>query len=224
MTGLTVTATCGTGSGPGWYNSSWGNRKAVTVYHAQVAGAASLTNFPMLFAVTDPNLKTATNGGSVAKADGSDILFTAADGVTKLDHEMQQYNAATGQVVAWVRIPSLSPTEDTVVYVYYGNASAAEQQNKAGVWSNGYKGVWHLAENAASVAVADASGNGNAGTNAANTNTKTTSGKMGAALAYNGTTGYTSVASSAGLGSGLGSFTVSAWVKKKSNNTVDALV
>ncbi|MCZ2155439.1 MAG: hypothetical protein LC114_16315, partial [Bryobacterales bacterium] len=88
MTGpLTVTATFGTGSAPGWYNTSWSNRKAVTVYHGQVAGAASLANFPMLFAVTDPNLKTAANGGSVGKADGSDILFTAADGVTKLDHE-----------------------------------------------------------------------------------------------------------------------------------------
>jgi hypothetical protein len=86
----------------------------------------------MLFAATDANLKTVGNGGSVGKADGSDVLFTAADGVTKLDHEMQQHNAAAGQVVAWVRIPSLSPAADTVVCVYYGNASAAEQQNKAG--------------------------------------------------------------------------------------------
>jgi len=225
MTGpLTVTATFGTGSAPGWYNTSWSNRKAVTVYHGQVAGAASLTSFPMLFAVTDPNLKTVANGGSVGKADGSDILFTAADGVTKLDHEMQQYDGAAGQVVAWVRIPSLSPTADTVVYVYYGNAGAAEQQNKAGVWSNGYKGVWHLADNAASAAVADSSGNGFTGTNQANTNAKTTAGKMGAALAYNGSTDFTSVASSAGLGSGLSGFTISAWVKKNSNNTVDALV
>jgi len=56
------------------------------------------------------------------------------------------------------------------------------------VWSNGHKGVWNLADNVTSAAVADSSGNGKAGTNAANTNAKPTAGKMGAALAYNGST------------------------------------
>ncbi|MCZ2152031.1 MAG: LamG domain-containing protein, partial [Bryobacterales bacterium] len=107
---------------------------------------------------------------------------------------------------------------------YYGNASAADQQNKTAVWSNGYKGVWHLGENAANTTVADSSGTGNTGTNQANTSSKTAAGKVGNGLTFNGSSDWVSIASSAGLGSGLGSFTISAWVKKSSNSTVDAIV
>jgi len=62
-------------------------------------------------------------------------------------------------LVAWVRVPKLyagdgDPSSDTVIYMYYGNDSVtADPQNAAGVWSNGYAGVWHLAE--------DQSGTGN---------------------------------------------------------------
>ena len=55
----------------------------------------------------------------MGKSDGTDILFTAADGLTKLNHEIETYNAATGQLSAWVQIPTLSAPADTVIYVYY---------------------------------------------------------------------------------------------------------
>ncbi|MCC6392762.1 MAG: DUF2341 domain-containing protein, partial [Bryobacterales bacterium] len=209
---LAVTAAMG--QTPAWYNTGWSNRKAITINHTRVAGPGSLTNFPVLFAATDANLKTVGNGGRVGKADGTDILFTAADGVTKLNHELERYNAATGEVAAWVQIAALSPAADTVVYVSYGNASAGDQQNKTAVWSNGYKGVWHLGENAANTTVADSSGTGNTGTNQANTSSKTAAGKVGNGLTFNGSSDWVSIASSASLGSGLGSFTISAWVKK----------
>jgi len=134
------------GGGAPWFNSSWTNRKSITIDHTKVSGLSNLSNFPMLFSVTDANLKTVSNGGRVGKADGTDILFAASDGVTKLDHELGLYTASTGATVVWVRIPTLSPTADTTIYMYYGNASAANQQNSAGVWGN-YAGVWHLSQN-----------------------------------------------------------------------------
>jgi hypothetical protein len=78
-----------------WYNpaapapSPWSKRKPITVTCAPVSG------FPML-SVTDLDIKAS------AKADGYDILFTNADGA-KLDHQIERYNAATGEPVAWVR-------------------------------------------------------------------------------------------------------------------------
>src|ERR1700730_14718862 len=99
-----------------WYNLSWTNRKSIIVDHTKVSGSSSLNNFPMLFSVTDANLKTVGNGGSVGKSDGTDMLFTASDGVTKLNHELESYNASTGQVIAWVQLSSLSPTADTAIY------------------------------------------------------------------------------------------------------------
>jgi hypothetical protein len=91
-----------------------------------------------------------------------DILFTAGDGATKLDHELERYNAATGEVIAWVRIPSLSNTTDTALYVYYGNAGAANQQNPTGVWDSSYKGIWHLS-NGTVLNASDSTANANNG-------------------------------------------------------------
>jgi hypothetical protein len=134
-----------TAGGSAWYNRMWSNRVAITIDHTKVSGPGNLINFAMLFSVTDPNLRTVANGGKVGKVDGTDIMFTASDGVSKLDHELESYSASTGQVNAWVRLASLSPTTDSVIYVYYGNVYAADQQNKTGVWDNNYRLVWHLA-------------------------------------------------------------------------------
>jgi hypothetical protein len=71
-----------------------------------------LANFPVLVSVTDANLKSLGNGGNVGKNDGTDILFTASDGATKLAHEIESYNAGTGQLIAWVSVPTVSPTAD----------------------------------------------------------------------------------------------------------------
>ncbi|HXA64503.1 MAG TPA: DUF2341 domain-containing protein, partial [Bryobacteraceae bacterium] len=144
----------------GWYNYSWTNRKTITIDHTRVSGSSTLTNFPVLVSVTDVNLKTLANGGSVGKADGTDILFTASDGSTKLSHQIETYSATTGQLMAWVRVPLLSPSTNTVLFVYYGNGSAADQQNRAGVWDSNYEGVWHL-PNGTTLSGTDSTGNGN---------------------------------------------------------------
>ena len=152
------------GGAAGWYGSGWNYRKAVTINQSEVAGGASLTNFPVLFSVTDPNLATTGNGGGVGNGDGSDILFTASDGVTKLNHEVEYYNGATGQLIAWVQVPMVSATASTGIYVYYGNGGVGAQWNPSGVWDSNYKGVWHLG-NGTSVTVGDSTSNGNNGSN-----------------------------------------------------------
>jgi hypothetical protein len=162
-----------------WYDTSWSNRKAITINHSKIAGTSDLSNFPMLFSVTDANLKTVTNGGSVGKSDGTDILFTAGNGTTKLDYELESYNPSTGQVVAWVRIPSLVASADTSIYIYYGNASAADQQNKTGVWVSNFKAVYHLASSLG----ADSTSNANTGTV---TSVSAATGEIGGAGSSNG--------------------------------------
>ena len=143
---------------------------------------AYITNFPMLFSVTDSNLKSTGNGGYVGKSDGTDIFFTASDGSTKLNHELESYNASTGQVIAWVQIPSLSPTSDTTIYVYYGNSSASDQQNKTGVWDSNYKGVWHL-PNGSSLSATDSTSSSN---NSTTITATATTGELDGGAAFNG--------------------------------------
>ncbi|HYL78443.1 MAG TPA: DUF2341 domain-containing protein, partial [Bryobacteraceae bacterium] len=194
---------------PAWYNTSWSNRKPITISHLQVSGTSNLTNFPMLFSVTDANLKTVASGGSVGQANGNDILFTASDGVTKLNHEIETYNGATGQLIAWVQISTLSPTADTVIYAYFGNASAANQQNGTGVWDSNYKAVWHL-PNGSTLSATDSTSNANNGT--PTNSPAATSGEIDGAASFNGSSSYVAVPDSASLALS-GSLTVSAWVK-----------
>jgi hypothetical protein len=197
--------------GPTWYNPSWTNRKAVTIDHTKVSGASNLTSFPMLFSVTDANLKSVANGGSVGKPDGTDILFTDSSGTFKISHELESYNPVTGQVLAWVQVPSVSPTTDTVIYIYYGNAAAADQQNKTGVWDSNYKAVWHVPDGT-TLSLGDSTGNANNGTNHGAT---ATSGQMDGAANFNGAS-YVDAGNGASLGISS-SITISGWVKYASS-------
>ena len=76
---------------------------------------------------------------------------------------MEEYDPAHGQMIAWVQIPTLSHTSDTVIYLFYGNPNiTTPQQNPAGVWTSNYLGVYHLT-NVASGAAADSTANANNG-------------------------------------------------------------
>lgn len=94
-----------------------------------VEGTEPLLGFPLEVPITDRNL------AEHAQASGNDFLFTAKDGQTKLSHEIRNWDVSTGRLVAVVKIPSLSPTEDTVIFLYYGNADCASQEDSDGLWS-----------------------------------------------------------------------------------------
>jgi hypothetical protein len=109
-------------------------------------------NFPLLVQITAPWLETVANGGSVARADGFDIFFSADQaGTAKLPHEVELYAPDSGNLIAWVLVPALLPT--TVLYLHYGDTAATvDPQNVVGVWAGGYEAVFHME------AIADAAG------------------------------------------------------------------
>jgi cysteine-rich repeat protein len=119
----------------GWWNLNWHYRKSITIDHTQVA--EELINFPLLVSLADAEL------GAQAQADGDDIVFTDYLGVP-LDHELEYCSA--GDLVAWVRIPLLPADVDTALFMYYGNATAPNQENATGVWDAAYDMVHHLSE------------------------------------------------------------------------------
>ena len=121
------------------YNSSWLYRKKITIDHTKVASDEA--NFPVLI-----NLTTDSDLASHAKSDGGDILFTSSDRITKLAHEIEKYDNTSGQLVADVKVPSVSSTTDTDIYLYYGNSGASSQQNATSVWDSNFVAVQHLNE------------------------------------------------------------------------------
>jgi len=120
-----------------WWDYSWLCRKEISVDYTKVSD--DLTNFPILIDITDADLI------SHAQSNGNDVVFTD-ETPTKLSHEIESYNATNGHLVAWVNIPYLSSSEDTSIYMYYGNPSADNQQDVEGTWNSDFKAVHHLKE------------------------------------------------------------------------------
>ncbi len=149
----------------------YGYGKQVTIDAAQVAGGSPLANFPVMIrfmgATADLNLRTFANGGHVENINGYDIIFTADQaGLTVLNHQIESYNPVTGEYVAWVRIPSLSNSVNTTLYMYYGNCTVSVNPSTTAVWNSDFDAVYQLHNN-----FNDATANGNNATNSGSTNT-----------------------------------------------------
>ena len=62
-------------------------------------------------------------------------------GTTRLAHEIERYNTSTGEVIAWVKIPTLSASTGTDIYIYY---KGVEEIDASSVWDDNYRLVYHL--------------------------------------------------------------------------------
>ncbi len=222
----------GMGAAASTGDGSAGTRGYVSLSYS-VSSSSDYVNFPIVFSVTDADLMYTGNGGKVGKSDGTDILFTSSDGTTKLDHDLDTYVSSTGQTIAWVEIPALSPTTDTVLYIYFGNAGAADQQNKSGTWSNSYGGIYHLKEDPKGTApqLKDSNGSRDArmeyrqfgGAPAVAPTTSSVSGIIGNAVYFGASDQYHGYSASTTLttGIGTGATTVEGWVKYQSTVNAD---
>lgn len=186
-----------------WYNVAWAKRRAITINHAQVAG--SLTNFPIAIKFSNDS-----DLASNAKSDGSDIVFTSSDGISKLYHEIETYTSAQGNLIAWVTIPSLNTTTDVVIYMYYGNSGSMNQQQATSVWDTNYKAVYHFKEGTGT-SVAESTTNNYTGTANGSPNwlTGVNSSPLGNSLHFNGSPDY--VTNSSFSWPTGGNITVSYW-------------
>lgn len=199
-------------------SNGYGYERTIVVDHTKVPNTDQ-ANFPVLFNTTDPLFATTANGGHVTSASGYDIVFSAdPDGLTKLDFELEQYNPATGQVIAWIRVPNLSHTSDTVLYMFYGNPNVTTpQQNPTGAWDSNFLEVLHLDESGGTTAF-DSTANANNGTRVSVTSpTPTAAGFIGGAQSFNGTSDY--IALPPAVTSGLKTFSVSFWTQTTDQNS-----
>ena len=133
--------------------AGWSKRQKLTIDHTQVDD--ELTDFPVKVIIPSDNPLFYT-----AKNDGSDVRFTAADGETLLKFEREVHDTDESIAVYHVKIPSVSDTEDTDFYMYYGNAFASDASSPNDVWDSDYELVMHMGPS-----LEDSTSNGNDGTN-----------------------------------------------------------
>ncbi len=190
-----------------WYNNAWDYRKEITIDSSQVETDA--TDFAVLISITaDADL------AAYAQADGDDILFTAADGTTKLAHEVESYNSATGELRVWVKT-DLSAAVDTNLFLYYGNGSASAQEDPNNVWTADYVGVWHLedAPTGAPGDVQDSTSYGNHGiTQGAMDGADSVAAMIGNGLDFDEVDDHIRISDSASLDSVNDEATMSLWI------------
>lgn len=141
-------------SGDVWWNENWSYRKQITIDHTKIS--SPLQNFPVL--INSVSLDYINH----AQPDGDDFVFTTDAGV-KLNHEIESYDTTLGKIVGWVNVASLSSTEDTIIWLYYGNPECSNQQNVPGTWDSNYQGIWHLKDDT-SITSKDSTSNNYQGT------------------------------------------------------------
>jgi len=126
-------------------------KRPITIDNTKVSGSADFTDFPALISLSGDWLKTTavdSTNGRIKNSNGYDIIFRDTN-LVQLDHEIEEYDgsASAGTLVAWVRIPTLDYNDDTIIYMYYGNACiSSPTENPTGVWDDNFVGVWHLKE------------------------------------------------------------------------------
>ncbi|MDH7606648.1 MAG: DUF2341 domain-containing protein [Candidatus Bathyarchaeota archaeon] len=184
-----------------WWCCNWQYRRAIIIDNTKVNG--ELTDFPLLIEILDNGLVGKT------QPDGDDIVFVDADNV-KLDHQIEFYDSSMGHLIAWVRVPYLSSTANTVIYMYYGNPDCESQQNPAAVWQEGYQLVLHLNEKTG--LHYDSTINGNNGTPLKGV-LQGVPGKIDGADTFDGINDYIAIPHSDTLAGYTEAFTVSFWIK-----------
>lgn len=76
------------------------------------------------------------------RSDLADLRFVVDGDETPLAHEID--TSEIDELLVWVKVPTLATVTTTHLWLYYGNPGAAPSVHATTVWSDGFRGVWHL--------------------------------------------------------------------------------
>jgi hypothetical protein len=127
-----------------------------TINHT-LTGTANSTNFTVLLSGTFAEFATTANGGKVQNTVScgvnsitcpADLVFTSDSGCASplAGWEIESYTATTGQIIAWVIVPTLSVTTNTLIYACAGNAAITTFQggSTGSAFDSNTKVVYHF--------------------------------------------------------------------------------
>jgi hypothetical protein len=167
--------------------------REITIQESQIPDGASLVDFPVLLKMTDLSLRSSANGGHVENNNGYDILVYQSPCDSPLDYQLEYYDPVTGEINIWVRLPLLSTTADTRIYLYYGNPAVIADGSSTNTWQSSYSAIWHLSNNPtlAAPSILDATANVHHGTaHGSLPASSLVAGKIGRALRFDESNDY----------------------------------
>ena len=214
----------------------WDRRVKITINSSDID--ETLVDFPVLVYLS--NSSSGENDEDVScvfSEIGSSfkrMAFTLSDGGTQCYVEVEKWDGPNQKAWLWIKVPSISSTKDTVLYLYYdgdhadnddyvGDTGSSAAQN---VWDSSFKGVWHLSQTSGGIgAIEDSTSNNNAGTDYGNP-AFNANGLINSAISFDGTDDFINMSNSASL-QFIDSLTIEAWAKLDSfgsGSDVDALL
>lgn len=108
----------------------------------------NIIGFPLLIRLSDKNFNF-----NIARTDGSDVRFTNVNS-SPLPFEIERWDATTQHAEIWVKVDTVYGNDSShFIVMYWGEAATNIALNSAKVFdtTNGYRGVWHLAEEASGI-------------------------------------------------------------------------
>jgi hypothetical protein len=183
-------------------------------------GAGTTTEcygFPVLVRLTSSNFNF-----SKAQKNGHDVRFRKQDGTT-LPFEIERWDSANGHAEIWVKMDTVySNSNAHYMELFWLDTPAPSGSNSVAVFdvANGFRGVWHLGENANPIV--DATANSYSGTRYGNQTEAPGAIGLGQQFSGTGNNNYTEMGNV--LNPGINNFTVSAWVKKSVTGSVETII
>lgn len=215
-------------SGSGQFDT-WGRKCALVIQHGQVTD--NETNYPLtILKASLPDEIFDADGSYSALNGGGDIRFTSDSmGYMRLSCEIEQFvtdnDPANGKCAIHVKVPSVSSTVNTTIYIWYNKAGQSQPAVDAAygaesVWSSKYMMVQHMNEDPSSSQTIDSTSYDNDGTTAGTMLTEDlVAGQVGNCLDFDGTDDRTVVSHSTSIDFADEDFSVSFWFKTSTAKT-----
>jgi len=203
--------------------SGWGKRVKLVIDQNDID--SDLSGFPVLIYLSASSGRGPDDVSFVFDEIQSDsnrkkIAVTTSDGTTQCYVEIERWDQASEKAWLWAKVPTVSGTVDTVLYLYYnrthsdntayvGDTDSTPAQN---VWDTNHKGVWHLDEETNGTAVMkDSTSNDNDGTPRYGAVLGAT-GRAGKAVDIDGSNDYVYCPDSSSLDISGTALTMSVWI------------
>lgn len=212
--------------------TGWHKRIKITINHNNVLDA--LSNFPLLLLLSNSSGQDKTSVSCVFdELQSGDarkkIAVTAGDGETQCYVEIEKWDDSNKKAWIWVKVPNMSSSQDTVLYLYYDknhpdntfyigdpHSPAAES-----VWDTNFKLVLHLHESSGTQH--DSTSNNNDGLPQGGV-TENASGMIDGADQFDGTDDRIQIGDSPSLSFTSGGLTMEAWMKFNSLPTRETVI
>ena len=213
---------------PNWF-VGWAKRLKVTIDCNDID--SELTDFPVLVHLSASSGINADDVSFIFDEVGSNskkIAVTTSDG-TECYVEVEEWDSVNEQAWLWVKVPSISHTTDTDLYIYYdtdqedniayvGDPNSTPAEN---VWDNNFKLVTHMKDDPDTSSICDSTSNNNDGTKLSANNPIQTDGISAKAQDFSADNINYGTDSTLNI---VDTLTIEAWINQDSLSSIHTLV